>query len=87
MRRYYLIYFTDDTPCEERFSHISSLAIPSRSLALITPVNELRVKCTLTLIEMLLSRGLKTVIQIPLLTLYILDLSVSGRLLPELAWL
>ena len=34
-----------------------------------------------------LSQGLNTIIQISLLTVCILDISVSDRLLPELAWL
>ena len=47
------IRFTAVTFCEEKFSHISSSLIPSRSLHLITPFEKLREECGVTLTGML----------------------------------
>ena len=44
------ILLTDVTPCEDRFSHISSSPTPSSSLHLMTPFDELREACEVTLI-------------------------------------
>ena len=44
------ILLTTTTPCEVRFSHISSSLTPSKSLDLITPLHEFREECGVTLI-------------------------------------
>ena len=44
-----VIRLTAVTFCEDKFSHISSSLIPSRSLHLITPFEKLREKCGVTL--------------------------------------
>jgi hypothetical protein len=50
-----LILLTVVTPCEDRFSQISSSLTPSKSLDRITPFDELREECAVTLIDMLQS--------------------------------
>ena len=44
------ILLTDVTPCEDRFSQISSSLTPSNYLHLVTPFDELREACEVTLI-------------------------------------